>query len=485
MSEQRFCRASCEHCGQHIEFPAEGAGMKVACPHCALETVLLEQLAAPPEQVDEITAAELTAALEGTVQRRRISIFYQAGLLLVAFFMVLLPLAYFGFAALCVYGIYWYAIHAQTLFTSFRGGLYVMVLKLILYLGPLVGGGVAVFFMFKPILARSPKRAQPVELNPAQHPRLFQFVAQISDLLRVRMPKRIYLDCDLNAGAGFRRGLLSFLGHDLMLSLGLPLAAGLNTRQFAALVAHELGHCTQGVALRLSYVIESIDRWFLRVVYARDTWDEAFEEWANSVEDWRLSLIVACAGIAIWLSRKVLTLLMLIGHAASCFLSRQMEYHADACAIAVAGSPGLESLLIRLRELTVLEGLAYAGLRQFWQKRHQLPDNVPDFLEQLEKRCPDGFHEDARQTLVNETAGLFATHPTPSQRIRRARQRADAGIIALEKPVRALFNDFAGVSRLVTGRHYRQNLRLAATPAMLKPVSDFFQGGESRASSQP
>ena len=117
----------------------------------------------------------------------------------------------------------------------------------------------------------------------------------------------------------------------------IPLA---ETRQFAAVTAHELGHCTQGLALRLGYIIDRTDRWFLRVIYERDTWDEALEEWNNSVEDWRLSLIVACANLAVWLSRKLLTLLMLIGHAASCFLSRQMEFHADARAMAVAGSVG-------------------------------------------------------------------------------------------------------------------------------------------------
>jgi hypothetical protein len=206
-------------------------------------------------------------------------------------------------------------------------------------------------------------------LNPAQHQRLYQFIAHLSDLLRVSMPKRIYVDCEMNAGVGFRRGWLSFLGNDLVLTLGLPLVAGLNTRQFAAVVAHELGHCTQGFAMRLGYIVDRIDRWFSRVVYERDAWDEAFEAWANSVEDWRVSLIVACAGLAVWLSRRVLALLMLVGHAASCFLSRQMEFHADACAMAVAGSAGIESMLLRLREQNVIQGLTYGELCQVWQTR--------------------------------------------------------------------------------------------------------------------
>src|SRR5579862_9625170 len=31
---------SCKHCGNHIEFPAHGAGQKISCPHCRGETIL-------------------------------------------------------------------------------------------------------------------------------------------------------------------------------------------------------------------------------------------------------------------------------------------------------------------------------------------------------------------------------------------------------------------------------------------------------------
>jgi Zn-dependent protease with chaperone function len=475
MSDQKYSIASCENCGGHIEFPAEGAGMRVQCPHCAVETNLIAEPSTFSQAQGQITAAELKAAFDGIVPRSRIPIFYQAGLLLVALFMIVLPGAYLAFATFCGYCVYWYAVHALAIFSGASGGMYLIILKVVLYVGPIIGGVIAVFFMFKPILARTPKRAEPVELNPAQHPRLFQFIAHLSDLLYVSMPKRIYLDCEVGASAGFRGGWLSLLGNDLVLTLGLPLVAGLNTRQLAAVVAHELGHCTQALAMRLGYVIDRINRWFFRVVYERDTWDDSFEEWANSVDDWRLSLIVACARLAVWLSRKVLALLMLTGHAASCFLSRQMEFHADACAVSVVGSAGMESLLLRLREQVLLERLAYDGLQHFWQTRHQLPNSLPDFLGQLEERLPREFHDQSRLTLLNETVGLFATHPTAAQRIQKARQRATEGIFVLERPARWLFNDFGATSQLVTGRHYRENLRLAVTGPMLKPADDLFK----------
>jgi Zn-dependent protease with chaperone function len=476
MSDQGFLLATCHHCGQNIEFPEQGVGVAISCPHCARE-IILENVSLEPidgqEQI-EITAGELKAAMTGTVSRRRVSVFYQLGLLIVAIFMVLLPVTYLAFVGCVAYATYWYGVHAIALFSGITGGIYGLIIKVLLYLGPLVGGIIAVFFMFKPILARPRKSAEPVELNPAQHPRLYQFIAHLSDSLQVPIPNRIYLDCELNASVGFRRGLLSFLGRDLVLNLGLPLVAGLNTRQLAAVVSHELGHCTQAFAMRLGYLIDRIDRWFMRVVYERDTWDDSFEEWANSVEDWRLSIIVACAGLAVWLSRKVLSLLLHIGHAASCFLSRQMEYHADSCAVEVVGSAGVESSMLRFREQAVLQGLAIDGLAQFWQKRRQLPDSLPDFLEQLENRLPPTFQEQARMTLLNETSGWFATHPTPVQRIQKSRKQGAAGIFTMERPSRLLFNDFPGTAQIVTSIHYRQNLQLPVTDRMLKPANEFF-----------
>ena len=37
---ENFAKCACQHCGGHIEFPAEGIGRKIACPHCGGTTVL-------------------------------------------------------------------------------------------------------------------------------------------------------------------------------------------------------------------------------------------------------------------------------------------------------------------------------------------------------------------------------------------------------------------------------------------------------------
>jgi hypothetical protein len=40
MSEKSFLKCGCARCGGHIEFPADGIGLTVTCPHCAQPTEL-------------------------------------------------------------------------------------------------------------------------------------------------------------------------------------------------------------------------------------------------------------------------------------------------------------------------------------------------------------------------------------------------------------------------------------------------------------
>jgi len=103
------------------------------------------------------------------------------------------------------------------------------------------------------------------------------------------------------------------------------------------------------------------------------------------------------------------------------------------------------------------------------------PDNIPEYLIKLEKQMPTNFHEQARNTLLNEVAGLWATHPTAAHRIQKSRQLEAVGVFHLELPATVLFSDFIGTARTVTYMHYCESLRLPIAPAMVKPVQNFFK----------
>src|SRR5581483_8977994 len=41
MSRIQYLKCSCQQCGEHIEFPADGLGMSILCPHCGRQTRLI------------------------------------------------------------------------------------------------------------------------------------------------------------------------------------------------------------------------------------------------------------------------------------------------------------------------------------------------------------------------------------------------------------------------------------------------------------
>src|SRR5262249_35949333 len=140
----------------------------------------------------------------------------------------------------------------------------------------------------------------------------------------------------------------------------------LSLREFAGIIAHEFGHFTQGFGMRLSYIVRNVNGWFARLVYQRDAWDVALEEWASESEDPWVMLVVSMVQFGIGTSRLILKLLMFLGHTVSCFMLRQMEYNADSYEIKVAGSAAFESTTRRVASLQAAVEKAYKEMRATW-----------------------------------------------------------------------------------------------------------------------
>jgi Zn-dependent protease with chaperone function len=470
MDDQLMAKCACSHCGNHLEFPIYGAGTTIDCPHCSRTTELTLIAPPKPSSPNQPSAAELLAAFGGPVPRTRVSFFYQVGLALVTVTMVLLPVIYLCMIVAAAWGVYSFASHFSFLLSSTRGGGRLYILKLLLYLTPLFIGGVLVLFMIKPLFARRPRHAQPLAMNPAAEPTLYAFIAKICDLVGAPMPTRIDLDCQLNAAAGFRRGVLSLFGHDLVLVIGLPLVAGLNLREFAGVIAHEFGHFTQGFGMRLSYVIRSVNGWFARVVYERDAWDVWLADLSEDSEDVRVMLIGGCARAAVGFSRLLLMALMFLGHGVCCFLLRQMEYDADSYEIKLSGSAAFESTARKMAALNKALEASYKQMRTSWNTNHRLPDNLPAYLAHQHSQLAPAVREKIQDAMGLAKTGLFDSHPSDGDRIRRARRADEPGIFDLELPSTVLFSNFDVVARQVTQLHYSDDLGIDFDPANLSSV---------------
>ncbi|MGV3756780.1 MAG: M48 family metallopeptidase, partial [Verrucomicrobiota bacterium] len=225
----------------------------------------------PEDTSGELTEDQVKAAFTGKVAPAPVGLLYRLGMIVVLVTMIILPLVYFALIGAAGWGVYLWATKGTFLLSG--GGGRVMLFKLVLYLTPLFSGIVVVLFMIKPLLARRMPPPHPLALSPEAAPALYQLIERICAVVGAPRPSRVNVDCQLNASASFRRGMRSFVGSDLVLTIGMPLVAGLSAKQLAGVIAHEFGHFTQGFGMRLTYIIRSINAWFARIAYERDAWD--------------------------------------------------------------------------------------------------------------------------------------------------------------------------------------------------------------------
>ena len=400
-----------------------------------------------------LTAATPEIAFSGTIAPTRVSAAYRAGLIVVAITMLLLPVLYVSLIAVTGAAVWWH-VTEHTWILRGSGTQW----RLLLYAAPAVVGIVLMFFMVKPILARPSARREPLPLDADAEPLLFALIDEICRQVRAPRPRRVQVDCSVNASAGFMSGRLSLLRRDLVLTIGLPLVAGLSIRELAGVLAHEFGHFAQGGGMRLTAIVRGVNAWFARVVYERDEWDVTLERWSKN-SDARLAVVLVSARGAVWVSRHVLRGLMLGGHAISCFMMRQMEYDADSYEIKIAGTEAFVRTSTRLRELGVTAHFVYGDVRQGLASG-SLPVNLPMFMVERGRHVPTELLEHLGRG--HEKTGVFDTHPSDADRIRAAQVAGAAGVlVGADVPATLLFRNFDAVSAAATRHHFEHDLGLS------------------------
>ena len=409
----------------------------------------------------------ILAAFAGPIQSVTVPRKYRIGLFFVAFGMVLLPILYLGLIIAIACGVYYHATHFAPAIPGFKTEREF----LFEYLAPLAGGVVVIFFMLKPLLARRAKPAEPRSLDSGTEPALFEFVRRICATVGAPMPRRIDVDWQVNASASLRRGLRSFFDDDLVLTIGLPLVAGLDTRQFAAILAHEFGHFSQRTAMRLTFVVRAISHWFARVVYERDAWDRRIAS-SHLRRVPQLNLVLAVVLFCIWFSRRVLWCLMQAGHAISCFMLRQMEFDADRYAARTAGSEVEREVSTRMAELAVSFHTAADASELSWNEG-RLPEDLPVLVQLCADRIPA---EDKRQLcdrMMSARTRFFDTHPAARDRIASAEAERAPGVFTLRVPARSLFLNFGSLAKNISLDCYQANLGPASASAQFVPTLQF------------
>jgi hypothetical protein len=324
--------------------------------------------------------------------------------------------------------------------------------------------------MIKPLFARTERGGRTRSLRREAEPLLFAFVDRICETVGSPRPKQIDVDCEVNASARFRRGMLSMVGSDLVLTIGMPLVAGLNTRQLAGVLAHEFGHFSQGFGMRLTYLIRSLNMWFMRVVYQRDAADDWLRESASEA-DVRLGWVLYLAMGGVWLSRRVLWALMYVGHFFGSYLLRQMEFDADRFETRLAGSGAFEQTARQLHALNVAAQGAYADLREFYREG-RLGDDLPRLIMARASQLSPEIKKAIDKDIAMRKTGMFDTHPCDGDRIVAAKREDVDGVFQVELPASVLLTNFDASSKGATLEFYRGIFGNQLEKTELRPVAE-------------
>ena len=403
----------------------------------------------------------LIKAVAGEIEPVKVTSSYTISLFLVGFGMLLLATIYFVIALVGIPFAVWWITHPPVM----PAGQKISLGGIVVWLLPAMIGLVVPLFLLKPLFAPASSQSKPRRLKRDAEPLLFDYIDRICDAVGAPRPASIRIDLEVNASASFRRGLISFFGDDLTLTLGLPLIAGLNARQFSGVLAHEFGHFAQRTGLRMSSLIMRVNFWFLRFVFERDGWDERLERWQATSSGWAFA-VLWCLNKTLWVSRWCVFGLSWLGRAMSGWLTRQMEFDADLHEIRFSGSKCFASTCRRLRELNVAHIFAMHHLQQAYQDGRLVDDWSGMIAANLDEVTPETrklLRIDEQKTRT----GALDTHPCDYDRIAQADDEQAPGIFQGPKigesheelPAAALFSDFKRLCQVVTLEFYRELFR--------------------------
>lgn len=422
----------------------------------------------------QIRLQDIETSFTGKLEPVQVTPLYRMAIAAVAACMLLLPLIYIGLVASAAYGVYWHATENLSVFSTVRS----TKGALVVYFAPLIIGATLVLFMIKPLFAPKAHAPEPISLSRDEQPELFALIERLCGTVHAPMPTRIDVNCDVNASAGFRQGFWSMWSNDLVLTIGLPLLAGLNTRQLTGVLAHEFGHFAQGSGMRVSFVIRSVNMWFARVVYGRDRWDQWLKE-ASENYDIRLGILFYLARFFVWLTRLVLTGLMYLGHFISCFLLRQMEFDADRYEARIAGSHVFGETARRMPLISIAYSGAMADLAGSWHDKQLTDDFIAVVMHNL-SRLPDKARTSVDRAVHEGKTSAFDTHPCDRERIASAEAERAQGMFRLELPASALVRDFAALCRRCSTALYEDQIDESVPPESLVASEDYLRGQKER-----
>lgn len=314
---------------------------------------------------------------------------------------------------------------------SFFAGLFVIVnvpslWGILIGAGIIITGALVLFFLFKFLFKRNKVDSSGMTLiTEVSQPDLISFIHRVADEVGTSRPKKIYLIPDVNAFVFYNSNILSlFVPVRKNLAVGVGLINSSNLGEFKFILAHEFGHFSQR-SMKLGSFVYQVNRIIFNLVGENDQ----FYSFIRSFGEFHvITYGIAHLSLAvIRLIQWVLQKMYLLVNLSYMGLSRQMEFHADTVAAAVAGSKsGIQAL--RIMELSEW---AYQQTIQILNTEDKLITNLFDphgyvlksYLETVEKRLGNQWYlRNSEEIFTMPRSAItvkdqWASHPPTDERI--------------------------------------------------------------------
>jgi Zn-dependent protease with chaperone function len=415
-----------------------------------------------------VTGTELATAFNGKLEPRRLSIGYHVSLFAITLMMVVLPLVYFGIIAGTGWLTMYHATHSLAMFDHVRGRGAILIG--VVYIAPIIAGALLILSMLAPLFWRSRRGPKPFWVSRSEQPLLYAYVENLCDAMRAPRPARIDIVASATASAHIDNGLFGLIRRKLVLTIGLPLPATMSLREFTGVLAHELGHFTQGSSMRLSYAIHIINGWFGRMGYGRSGVDEMIDGMLSASDaHWALLLIGGLCKLVVGTAKLVLKALALLSHALSMGQSRAAEFDADYQAARIVGSKALGDALQGLPATDLAFSSAIERAQAGWSRK-TLPDDLVLYTHAIYRQLTPEMREKTANAALTAETSWFDTHPPLFVRVGALMKAKLIGVLKIDAPATVIFKDFDELSKMATIDLYQNVLGSTLQPEHLVPT---------------
>jgi hypothetical protein len=265
----------------------------------------------------------------------------------------------------------------------------------------------------------------------------------------------------------------------LHIIVGLPLVAGLSSRQLAAAIVGELVLFQNTPPARSARQLRRVIGWLAGIVAYRDSVDESIDDTCENGS----GLSRPFAYFTRWLVRMIrglLGVLLFLGVLLARRLADRQQFAADALAARIAGPPEFRAMV---KSILMLEGsvfLATRNLRKY--QTDKMPEDFPGFVAVTEKRLPSTLRHAFQFKAEHEQAKLTPLQTATSERIQKSMELGRGAQLELDRPAMDLLPDSLLLFKEATLHYYQKQYHEdIAHKAWLVPNEEFLRQEEERA----